>query len=155
MKEGMNKGTKPTDELCHLCKVTPLMGDSSRIRQAQAPLQRPGKLSILPYACRIYLLGWGGTGLTLGDEGVRQTTVGFQQESPKSPHVKPNMVVLLSHGPSSSGCRRPREAICMWRDGIGGDPQPQSLRKIPFLTLEKLFFSLCFLILEKCHQAPN
>ena len=28
----------------------------------------------------------------------------------------------------------------MWRDGIGGDPQPQSLRTIPFLTLEKFFF---------------
>lgn len=30
----------------------------------------------------------------------------------------------------------------MWGDGIGGDPQPQSWRKIPFPTLEQCFFSL-------------
>lgn len=85
MKEGVNEGTKPMGELCHLCKATPLVGDSSGIRQTQAPLQCPGKLSILPYAWRIYLLGWGGAGLTLGDERGKADHCGIPARKPQIP----------------------------------------------------------------------
>ena len=139
-----------------MCKVTPRVGDSSGIRRAQAPLQCPGKLSISPCACRICVLGWGGAGLTLGDERGKADHCGTPARKPQTPTCQTQYGCSAVTWSQQLGCRSPREAFWIRGDGIGGDPQPRSLRKIPFLTLENLFFfPLCFLILEKCHQAPN
>ena len=89
--EGGSEGVRKTmDGLCPLCRVTHLVGDSSRIRQARAPLQCPGKLSILLVPAGSACQAGEVLGLPWEMRGVRQTTVGFQQESPKSPHVNPN-----------------------------------------------------------------
>lgn len=42
-----------------------------------------------------------------------------------------------------------------WEMGLGGDSQPLCFGKIPILTLRAMIFFSCFIILEKCHQAPS
>lgn len=128
------------DGLCPLCKVTHLEGDSSRIRQARAPLQCPGKLSILLVPAGSACQAGEALGLPWEMKGVRQTTVGFQQESPKSPRVNPVWWFYCRVIPGAQDAEGPWEAFWMWSDGLGGDPQPLSLRMIPFPTLEKFFF---------------
>ena len=51
------------------------------------------------------MLGWGGAGLTLGDERGKADHCGVSARKPQIPTCQPNMVVLLSRDPSSSGCR--------------------------------------------------
>lgn len=74
---------------------------------------------VVAAASDLCVLDWGLLGLPWEMRWVRWMAVGFQQESPQSPHVKPNMVVLLSGGSSSPGLRRPRRAFWKWGDGIG------------------------------------
>lgn len=73
---------------------------------------------------------------------VGQTAVGAQQESPQSPPVKPNMVILLSSESGSLGSRRPRKAFWIWEDGTGRWSITTELEEDPHPYNGTLVFSL-------------
>ena len=50
----------------------------------------------LTCTCRICMSGWGGAGLTLGDERGKADHCGISARKPQIPTCQPNMVVLLS-----------------------------------------------------------